>query len=88
MLIRAQIVGKFTGWSGKTLFRLTNGQFWMQRRHAYMYRYAYRPFVSIEFTNGRWIMKVDGIAESIEVIQVEGFVSQAKGRFQGMDRKY
>ncbi|MFK7912605.1 MAG: hypothetical protein AB8B93_01715 [Pseudomonadales bacterium] len=29
--IRARIKGEFSGWSGKTLFRLDNGQVWRQR---------------------------------------------------------
>ncbi len=28
--IRARIPGKFTGWSGRTVFRLDNGQVWVQ----------------------------------------------------------
>lgn len=30
--IRSQIVGEFNGWSGKTIFRLKNGQVWRQRQ--------------------------------------------------------
>ena len=29
--IRSRIDGKFSGWSGKTVFRLQNGQVWQQR---------------------------------------------------------
>jgi hypothetical protein len=82
-LIRGQINGKFTGWSGNTLFRLTNGQFWVQKRYAYHYHYAYRPSVVIEQIGGRWIMKVAGIQETVEVAPVTGFVAQVRGAFKG-----
>ena len=37
--IESRIVGKFNGWSGKTVFRLENGQIWQQRLSD---RYSYR----------------------------------------------
>ena len=32
--ITAKVIPAFTGWSGKTMFRLDNGQVWQQRQHG------------------------------------------------------
>ncbi|EED31889.1 hypothetical protein NOR53_3244 [gamma proteobacterium NOR5-3] len=37
--VESQITGDFSGWSGKTVFRLENGQVWKQRLSG---RYPYR----------------------------------------------
>ena len=37
--LRARVLPPFTGWDGKTVFRLDNGQVWQQRRSG---RYTYR----------------------------------------------
>ncbi|MDR0881742.1 MAG: hypothetical protein LBP55_04270, partial [Candidatus Adiutrix sp.] len=33
--IESQIDGTFEGWSGETVFKLTNGQIWQQSSYAY-----------------------------------------------------
>lgn len=46
--LRARIVGEFTGWDGKTLFKLDNGQVWRQSTSG-VYRYkSTDPEVVIE----------------------------------------
>lgn len=46
--IEARIVGVFTGWSGKTVFRLDNGQVWRQRLPGkYQHRADPNPSVVI-----------------------------------------
>lgn len=46
--LRARIVGEFTGWDGKTLFKLDNGQVWRQSTSG-VYRYkSSDPEVVIE----------------------------------------
>jgi hypothetical protein len=83
MVIRSQINGAFTGWSGATLFHLTNGQFWAQSRYAYFYHYLYRPIVTIEPVAGRYIMTVDAIGQSVEVVPVNVQQCQVNGAFKG-----
>lgn len=65
--IESQIDGTFEGWSGETVFKLTNGQIWQQSSYAYTYHYAYRPEVLIYSGGGGCMMKVDGVSDSISV---------------------
>lgn len=65
--IESQIDGTFEGWSGETIFKLTNGQIWQQSSYAYMYHYAYRPNVTIFPSGGGCKMKVEGLSDSIPV---------------------
>lgn len=63
----SQIDGEFEGWSGTTIFPLLNGQIWQQARYAYVYCYAFRPRVIVVKDGGVYLMKVDGISESLPV---------------------
>ncbi len=66
-VIESQIDGTFHGWSGETIFKLTNGQIWQQSSYAYTYHYAYRPEVTI-YPSGRGCkMKVEDVSDSILV---------------------
>lgn len=65
--IESRIDGTFEGWSGETIFKLTNGQIWQQSSYAYAYHYAYRPEVIIFASGGGCKMKVDGVSDSIAV---------------------
>lgn len=83
-VIESSISGAFQGWSGETLFKLSNGQYWVQARYAYRYHYAYRPRVRISSVNGRYIMQVEGMSDSVEVKRVSSVVeSTIDGEFQG-----
>ena len=53
----------WTGWSGDTVVKLTDGSVWQQQEYWYSYHYAYRPEVTI--ANGR--MLVAGMAKAIRV---------------------
>lgn len=66
-VIESYIDGTFEGWSGETVFKLTNNQIWQQSSYAYTYHYAYRPSVIIYSGSGGCSMKVDGVSESIHV---------------------
>ena len=47
--IESRIVGDFTGWTGKTYFKLENGQLWQQRLNGrYRYDGPANPEVRIE----------------------------------------
>lgn len=65
--IESQIAGTFEGWSGETIFKLTNGQIWQQSSYAYTYHYAYRPEVIIYSGSGGCKMKVEDVSDSISV---------------------
>lgn len=55
--------GSWTGWSGDTIVKLTNGSVWEQAEYYYEYRYAYRPEVTV--TNGR--MQLAGMNRAVRV---------------------
>lgn len=65
--IESQIQGTFEGWSGETIFKLTNGQIWQQSSYAYTYSYSYSPEVLIYSGGGGCKMKVNGVSDSISV---------------------
>ncbi len=65
--IESQIDGTFEGWTGDTVFKLTNGQVWQQAEYAYTYHYAYRPRVTIFSASGGCKMQVEGVSTSIRV---------------------
>lgn len=62
-VVETQIEGEFSGWTGETVWKMTNGQIWQQAEYAYHYHYAYRPQVLIYPTSSGWRMKVDGDEE-------------------------
>ncbi len=69
-VIKTHIDGEFKGWEGKTIFKMMNGQIWQQSSFAYMYHYAYSPEVIIYKTSSGYVMKVDGVDETIHVVQL------------------
>ena len=70
-VIETQIDGEFEGWEGETIFKMMNGQIWQQSSYAYMYSYAYSPEVIIYETSSGYVMKVDGVEETINVIKLK-----------------
>ena len=67
----ARIVGGFTGWSGKTKFRLDNGQGWQQRARSKYRHDGADSLVRFEKNwLGGWEMTVQTTGKSILVRQV------------------
>lgn len=69
-VIQSRIDGEFNGWDGSTIFPLQNGQVWQQATYAYRYHYAYMPRVTIHREGSRYLMQVEGVRDSIEVIRI------------------
>jgi hypothetical protein len=69
-IVASHIAGAFEGWSGRTVFRLRNGQLWQQDSPGYLYRYVYMPKVVVYPTGGGYRMRVDGVRETITVRRV------------------
>jgi hypothetical protein len=85
-IIESHINGSFTGWSGETVFKLDNGQFWQQASYAYMYHYAYHPSVSIYPKDTGYQMKVEDVDETLPVRRLTGVIeSSIDGEFLGWD---
>ncbi len=59
--IASHIYGAFTGWDGRTLFKLRNGQLWQQVGYSHLYRYSYMPGVLITRSGDRYQMLVEGV---------------------------
>lgn len=70
-VIESRIDGTFEGWTGETIFKLTNGQIWQQDQYAYTYHYAYRPEVIIVRSAGGYTMSVEGLRSTIRVRRLQ-----------------
>lgn len=66
-VIESRIYEEFEGWTGETVFKLDNGQYWKQASYAYTYHYAYRPRVQIVRESSVYRLHVDGVAGAITV---------------------
>jgi hypothetical protein len=67
-IIKTQISGSFTGWDGKTVFELANGQRWQQRTRGRYKAALNAPAVSIERNAlGMYRMTVDESGRSVGV---------------------
>lgn len=69
-VIENQIDGNFEGFDEDNVFKLSNGQIWIQTEYKYHYHYAYMPKVIIFESNGKYYMKVDGVSGVVEVEQL------------------
>lgn len=71
--IESAIKGKFTGWSGRTIFQLQNGQLWQQSTNDYIYCYTENPKITIYkyWYSPSYKMKVDGVKKEIDVIRIK-----------------
>lgn len=70
-LVESSIDGTFTGWTGDTIFKLSNGQIWQQSSFAYIYHWAYSPKVMIYKSGTAYKMKVDGVDSEINVTRLK-----------------
>jgi hypothetical protein len=70
-VIESEIDGEFHGWSGETIFKLTNGQIWQQAEYDYDYEYDYHPEVVIFKTAGGYKMRVKGVEDTIYVKRIK-----------------
>ncbi len=64
--------GDFTGWSGKTLFRLENGQVWKQAQNGRVSYRASRPEITIKRgALGSFRMAVEGLNRTVRVERIK-----------------
>ena len=83
MRIETCIYGAFTGWKGDALFKLANGQYWLQAEYKYKYKYAYRPRVLITPVRNGYQMEVEGMEDSVGVRRIDVIESAIDGTFEG-----
>lgn len=83
---RASIEGAFNGFDGDTLFKLSDGTYWIQAEYKYWYHYEHRPQVEIFPLHGVPHLRVVGHSESVAVQQIGNVIeSQIVGEFTGWD---
>ena len=69
---RSRIDGRFDGWSGKTLFRLQNGQVWQQRISGVWRHLEESPEVEIRKNLlGLWEMELINARRQVGVRRIE-----------------
>jgi hypothetical protein len=83
MKTQSHIYGAFTGWYGDALFKLVNGQYWIQAEYKYNYRYMYRPAVVITQSGSGYFMEVEGMDGSVRVRRTNAVESHIAGEFNG-----
>ena len=67
-----QLKGSFKGFKNRdTIFEFYGGNKWKQAEYKYMYHYAYMPEVEIYETKNGYIMKVEDVEETIDVVRLE-----------------
>lgn len=69
----SRIVGKFSGWSGKTQFKLENGQVWRQARSgSYRHKTLTDPAVTlVPKALNTWSLEIEGLNRSIRVKRIK-----------------
>jgi len=68
-VIESRIQGRFAGWTGKTVYRLTNGQTWQQAKYMTRYAVKYMPDALIWHTpTGTAVMEVAGTSCPVKQI--------------------
>ena len=71
-IINSRYDGMFTGWTGKTLFRLENGQVWKQAESGRFTHRRDRPMITIKKKAfGSFVLKVEGLNRSVKVKRVK-----------------
>ena len=69
-VIESRIDGDFEGFDEDNIYKLENGQIWIQTEYKYHYHYSYMPEVTIFDRGGRYYMKVEGVSGVVEVEQL------------------
>lgn len=70
--VESRISGEFRGWSGRTIFRLDNGQVWQQAEPGKFFYTATNPNVSIRKGSfGSYLLRIEGKNSSIRVRRLE-----------------
>jgi hypothetical protein len=87
VVLRSEIDGEFEGFDGETLFKLSNGTYWLQDEYKYWYYYAYCPPIEILKADGRTYLRVVGCSDKVAVRDISSGVIESRidGEFTGWD---
>ena len=72
--VTSRIINDFDGWDGKTIFRLQNGQVWMQKdvNSRLSWRGSSHPVATIKRkTFNSYLLKVEGTNKSVRVTRIK-----------------
>lgn len=69
--IESRIVGTFTGWNGRTLFKLENGQVWKQADGSYYETRLENPPVVIKRMSFGYLLSLTGHGATVFVTRVQ-----------------
>lgn len=70
--ITAKVIPAFTGWSGKTIFHLDNGQFWQQRQPGKLRYDGSDSTVTISKNiMGKYILKHGDTGRAVGVLRID-----------------
>ncbi|MGB5622979.1 MAG: hypothetical protein WBN65_10840 [Gammaproteobacteria bacterium] len=70
--IQSRYVGEFTGWDGKTVFELENGQVWQQIGSGRMTYRVTNPMITIKRAfMGSYLLRVEGRNKSVRVKRIK-----------------
>jgi len=89
IVFKGKIVSDFNGFNENSVFKMSNGRYWVQTKYRYWYHYAYRPDAVITEDNGNCILTV--AEQSIPVKLINDVIeSNIDGEFTGWDgsKKY
>lgn len=71
-VIQSRLLGDFRGWSGRTIFRLENGQVWQPSAPGEFYYPTKDPVVIIRRgTFGSYLLRIEGKNSSVRVRRIE-----------------
>lgn len=84
IVFKGTIESEFTGFDENSVFKLSNGTYWVQAKYEYWYHYAYRPQAVIALENGQYTLTV--ASHSIPVKRLYDVIeSKIDGSFEGWD---
>ena len=70
IVIEGQLKGSFKGFRNtETIFEFYGGGLrkWKQAEYKYLYHYAYMPKAKVVQEEGRYVLHVEGMQDSVEV---------------------
>jgi len=84
-MVESRIDDEFEGFEPDRIYVLRNGQVWQQTSYEYAYRYHYAPPVTISPSGEQCVMAVEGMSQTVYVVQLEAIQSRINGEFNGLD---
>lgn len=86
LVITSRINNEFNGFEEGKLFKLENGEIWIQDEYGYDCNYIHRPKVKIFSDDYRFYLQVEGMDKKVAVRRIPDYVqSDIVSDFKGWD---